>query len=86
MRAIPLRIFWEFSKIRKIPSNSHIVLNQPVLLSCQITLHFFKGKLFEYSSDSGLYVLIYAAKLACSPEKVLTNSGIDILIHDIMRK
>ena len=46
---------------------------------------FFKGKLFEYSSDSGLYVLIYAAKLACSPEKVLTNSGIDILIHDMIQ-
>jgi hypothetical protein len=46
---------------------------------------FFKGKLFEYSSDSGLYVLIYAAKLACSPEKVLTNSGINILIHDMIQ-
>ncbi len=30
-------------------------------------------------------MLIYAAKLVRSPEKVLTNSGINILIHDMIQ-
>ncbi len=31
-------------------------------------------------------MVIYAAELARFPEKVLTNSGIDNLIHDMIQK
>ena len=41
-----------------------------------------KGKLSNNELDSGLCVLVYAANLAQSPVQELTNSGIDILIHN----
>ena len=40
-----------------------------------------KGKISDNKFDSGLCVLIYAANLAQSPGTVLTDSGIDNLIH-----
>ena len=50
-------------------------MNQTKLLSK-------KGKLSDNELDSGLCVLVYAANLAQSPVQELTNSGIDILIHN----
>ena len=44
------------------------------------------GKLSDNNSESGLCVILSAAKLAQFQEKVLIKSGIDELIHDMIKK
>ncbi len=66
------------SNSEKFPDS--LVLNHGI---CHET---YKGKLTDNSSDSGLCMVIYSSELARFPEKVLINSGIDTLIHDMIQK